>query len=58
MLLALMFMHFEAVPSVRKINRRPERRQNARDMCEFNGNRTPRHNTFPLFIKRAKIQDH
>ncbi|MEM1589255.1 MAG: transposase [Candidatus Bathyarchaeia archaeon] len=53
MLLALMFMRFEAIPSVRKLCRRLERRQYAREMCEF-GNRTPKHNTFSLFIRRAK----
>ena len=54
MLLALMFMRFEGVPSVRKLCRRLERRQYARDICEFSGDRTPKHNTFSLFIKRAK----
>lgn len=54
MLLALMFMRFESIPSIRKLCRRLERRQYARDICEFNGDRTPRHNTFSLFIKRAK----
>jgi transposase len=54
MLLALMFMRFEAIPSVRKLCRRLERRQYAREICEFTGDRTPRHNTFSLFIKRAK----
>lgn len=52
MLLALMFMRFEAVPSVRKLCRKLERRRYARDICEF-GDRTPKHNTFSLFIKRA-----
>jgi len=52
MFLALMFMRFEAVPSVRKLCRRLERRQYARDICEF-GDRTPKHNTFSLFITRA-----
>jgi len=54
MLLALMFMRFEAIPSMRKLCRRLERRRYARDICEFAGERTPRHNTFSLFIKRAK----
>jgi len=53
MLLALMFMRFEAIPSVRKLCRRLERRQYARDICEFVGDVTPRHNTFSLFITRA-----
>jgi transposase len=52
MLLALMFMRFEAIPSVRKLCRRLEKRQYAREICEF-GDRTPKHNTFSLFIKRA-----
>jgi hypothetical protein len=52
MLLALMFMRFEAIPSVRKLCRRLERRQYAREICEF-GDETPKHNTFSLFITRA-----
>jgi len=52
MLLALMFMRFEAIPSVRKLCRKLERRQYAREICEFGG-RTPKHNTFSLFITRA-----
>jgi len=52
MLLALMFMRFEAIPSVRKLCRKLEKRQYAREICEF-GDRTPKHNTFSLFIKRA-----
>jgi transposase len=52
MLLALMFMRFEAIPSVRKLCRKLERRQYAGDICEF-GDRTPKHNTFSLFITRA-----
>jgi hypothetical protein len=52
MLLALMFMRFEANPSIRKLCRRLERRQYARDICEF-GDSTPKHNTFSLFITRA-----
>ncbi len=52
-LLALVFMRFEAIPSIRKLCRRLERRQYAREICEFNGNSTPKHNTFSLFIKRA-----
>ena len=54
MLLALMFMRFEAIPSVRKLCRRLERRSYAKEICEFNGDRTPKHNTFSLFINRAK----
>jgi transposase len=57
MLLALMFMRFEAVPSIRKLCRRLERRQYAREICEFNGNSAPKHNTFSLFIKRAKPEN-
>jgi len=53
MLLALMFMRFEAIPSLRKLFRRLERRHYARDICEFAGDVTPRHNTFSLFITRA-----
>jgi hypothetical protein len=53
MLLALMFMRFEAIPSLRKLCRRLERRQYARDICEFAGDTTPKHNTFSLFIARA-----
>jgi hypothetical protein len=53
MLLALMFMRFEAIPSVRKLCRKLERRQYAREICEF-GDRTPKHNTFSLFITRAR----
>jgi len=53
MLLALMFMRFEAIPSVRKLCRRLERRQYAREICEF-GDRTPDHTTFSKFIKRAR----
>jgi hypothetical protein len=52
MLLALMFMRFEAIPSIRKLCRRLERRQYAREICEF-GDCTPKHNTFSLFITRA-----
>jgi hypothetical protein len=52
MLLALVFMRFEAIPSVRKLCRKLERRQYARDICEF-GEETPKHNTFSLFITRA-----
>jgi hypothetical protein len=52
MLLALMFMRFEAIPSIRKLCRRLEKRQYARDICEF-GDCTPKHNTFSLFITRA-----
>jgi len=56
MLLALLFMRFEAIPSTRKLCRRLERRQYAREICEFNG-RTPKHNTFSLFIRRAKPEN-
>ena len=54
MLLALLFMRFEAIPSMRKLCRRLERRRYARDICGFSGDRTPKHNTFSLFINRAK----
>jgi len=53
MLLALLFMRFEAVPSLRKLCRKLERRQYARDICEFTCKGTPKHNTFSLFISRA-----
>jgi transposase len=53
MLLALLFMRFEAIPSVRKLCRRLERRQYAREICEFASKGTPKHNTFSLFITRA-----
>ena len=53
MLLALMFMRFEAIPSVRKLCRKLERRQYAREICEFTCKGTPKHNTFSLFISRA-----
>ena len=45
MLLALLFMRFEAIPSVRKLCKRLERRQYAREICEFSGDRTQ--NTTP-----------
>lgn len=54
MLLALLFMRFEAIPSVRKLCRRLERRQYAKDICKFNGHGTPNHTTFSKFITRAK----
>ena len=53
MLLSLLFMRFEAVPSFRKLCRRLERRQYAREICEFKGDKAPKHNTFSLFISRA-----
>ncbi|MGA2886305.1 MAG: transposase [Halobacteriota archaeon] len=53
MLLALLFMRFEAIPSLRKLCRRLERRRYAREICEFTGDTTPKHNTFSLFISRA-----
>lgn len=56
MLLALMFMRFEAIPSVRKLCRRLERRSYARDICEF-GDKTPDHTTFSKFITRAKPEN-
>jgi transposase len=53
MLLALLFLRFEAIPSVRKLCRRLERRSYAREICEFIGDKAPKHNTFSLFITRA-----
>ena len=46
-------MRFEAIPSLRKLCRKLERRQYAREICEFIGDRAPKHNTFSLFITRA-----
>jgi transposase len=57
MLLSLMFIRFEAIPSVRKLCRRLERRQYAREICEFNGQHTPDYTTFSKFITRAKPQN-
>jgi hypothetical protein len=57
MLLALLFVRFEAIPSVRKLCRRLERRQYAREICEFNGKSTPNHTTFSKFITRAKPEN-
>jgi hypothetical protein len=53
MLLSLMFMRFEAVPSIRKLCRKLERRRYAREICEFTQDKAPKHNTFSLFIGRA-----
>jgi hypothetical protein len=53
MLLALLFMRFEAVPSLRKLCRKLEKRRYAREICEFTGDNAPKHNTFSLFIARA-----
>jgi transposase len=53
MLLSLLFMRFEAIPSFRKLCRKLERRQYAREICEFTGDISPKHNTFSLFITRA-----
>jgi len=53
MLLALLFMRFEAIPSLRKLCRRLEKRRYARKICEFAGDKAPKHNTFSLFISRA-----
>jgi transposase len=50
MLLALMFMRFEAIPSVRKLCRRLRNRQFAHEICEFGA---PDHTTFSKFITRA-----
>jgi len=38
---------------LRKLCRKLERRSYAREICEFIGDRSPKHNTFSLFIKRA-----
>lgn len=57
MLLALLFMRFEAIPSIRKLCRRLERREYAREICEFNGHNTPDHTTFSKFITRAKPEN-
>jgi len=46
MLLALMFMRFEAIPSLRKLCRKLEKRRYAREISEFAGDRSPKHNTF------------
>ncbi len=56
MLLALLFMRFEAVPSVRKLCRRLKRRSYARDICEFRHG-TPDHTTFSKFITRAEPEN-
>lgn len=53
MLLALLFMRFEAIPSIRKLCRKLERRSYAREICEFTDDKAPKHNTFSLFIARA-----
>ena len=53
MLLALLFMRFEAIPSLRKLCRKLERRSYAREICEFTDDKAPKHNTFSLFISRA-----
>jgi transposase len=53
MLLALLFMRFEAIPSLRKLCRKLEKRRYAREICEFTGDKAPKHNTFSLFITRA-----
>jgi hypothetical protein len=53
MFLALLFMRFEAIPSLRKLCRRLEKRRYAREICEFAGDKAPKHNTFSLFISRA-----
>jgi transposase len=53
MLLALLFMRFEAIPSLRKLSRKLERRSYAREICEFTDDKAPKHNTFSLFINRA-----
>jgi hypothetical protein len=53
MLLALLFMRFEAIPSVRKLCRRLRNRYFARDICEF-GDKASDHTTFSKFISRAR----
>ena len=57
MLLALLFMRFEAIPPVRKLCRRLEKKQYAREICEFNGQCTPDYTTFSKFITRAKPEN-
>jgi hypothetical protein len=42
MLLALLFMRFEAIPSLRKLWRKLERRSYAREICEFIGDKAPK----------------
>jgi hypothetical protein len=56
MLLAFMFMRFEAIPSVRKLCMRLKNRQFAREICEF-GDKTPDYTTFSKFITRAKPEN-
>jgi hypothetical protein len=53
MLLSLLSMRFEDIPSVRKLCRRLEKRSYAKEICEFTGDGAPKHNTFSLFIARA-----
>jgi hypothetical protein len=53
MLLSLLFMRFEAEPSLRKLCRKLEKRRYACEICEFTDDRAPKHNTFSLFIARA-----
>ena len=56
MLLALLFMRFEAIPSMRKLCLRLEKRRYAREICEFK-DRAPDHTTFSKFIKRGKPEN-
>ena len=56
MLLALLFMRFEAIPSMRKLCLRLEKRRYAREICEFE-DRAPDHTPFSKFIKRGKPEN-
>jgi len=51
----LLFMLFEAIPSLRKLCRKLEKRRYAREICEFNGDKAPKHNTLSLFTSRASL---
>jgi hypothetical protein len=53
-LLALLFMRFEAIPSVRKLFRRLRNRRFAREICEF-GDKTPDHTTL---TSSSPVQNH
>jgi hypothetical protein len=55
MLLALMFMRFEAIPSVWKLYRRLRNRHFAREICGFD-DKTPDHTAFSKFIKQVQKQ--
>lgn len=53
MLLALMFMRFEAIPSIRKLCRKLQKRRYTQEICEFQDDKAPKHNICSLFISRA-----